>query len=209
MTPLPAGSTITVGTDACNTVIAVPYRQSGIARYGACLFLLCWLGGWGYGWIHVGSDLMAGRGSFFTLVWFGAWTVGGFFAAYMLYRMLRPSVPELFRLMPQGLRYDSGIPSFDMSSFNTNNQQYRQQSWSAYFPKRVHSDLDRKALQSLRLRQTTFSNRLTIDAGATRIDLARDATEIEREWLYQVLAERYSLVPSTQAKSTGIDALEA
>jgi hypothetical protein len=36
-------------------------------------------------------------------------------------------------------------------------------------------------------------NRLTVDAGAERLDLARFAGEIEREWLYRTLARHYSL----------------
>ena len=36
-------------------------------------------------------------------------------------------------------------------------------------------------------------NRLTEDAGAQRLDLAGAATEVEREWLYRLLAKRYAL----------------
>jgi hypothetical protein len=37
-------------------------------------------------------------------------------------------------------------------------------------------------------------NRLTLDAGALRLDIARSASEIEREWLYQLLVKRYGLL---------------
>jgi hypothetical protein len=47
----------------------------------------------------------------------------------------------------------------------------------------------------LRLRQTVLGNQLTVDANVSRLDLARDASEIEREWLYKIIAERYSLAP--------------
>ena len=65
------------------------------------------------------------------------------------------------------------------------------------FPKRTRVELDRHKLQSLRLRETNEGNRLTVDADAVRFDIAQSASEIEREWLYQFLAKRYSL-PSPQ-----------
>jgi hypothetical protein len=61
------------------------------------------------------------------------------------------------------------------------------------FPKRTRVELDRRKLQSLRLRETNDGNRLTVDADALRLDIAPSASEIEREWLYQLLADRYSL----------------
>jgi hypothetical protein len=52
------------------------------------------------------------------------------------------------------------------------------------FPKRTRVELDRRKLQSLRLRETNEGNRLTVDADALRLDIAPSASEIEREWLY-------------------------
>jgi hypothetical protein len=54
-------------------------------------------------------------------------------------------------------------------------------------------ELDRRSLKSLRLRETSDGNRLTVDADALRIDIAQSASEIEREWLHRLLAQRYSL----------------
>jgi hypothetical protein len=56
-------------------------------------------------------------------------------------------------------------------------------------------ELDRRNLQSLRLRETNDGNRLTVDVDALRLDIAHSASEIEREWLYQLLMKRYSLPP--------------
>jgi len=61
------------------------------------------------------------------------------------------------------------------------------------FPKTTRAELDWRKLQSLRLRETNDGNRLTVDADALRLDKAQSASEIEREWLYQLLANRYSL----------------
>jgi len=61
------------------------------------------------------------------------------------------------------------------------------------FPKRTCIELDWQKLQSLRLIKTNDGNWLTVDVDALRLDIAQSASEIEREWLYQLLANRYSL----------------
>jgi hypothetical protein len=122
-----------------------------------------------------------------VIFWLGAWTVGGIFAAYMLYRIFRPAVPESLRLQANGVVYDSGIPPYQMQ-FNYAN---RQDAWKAMFQKRTFVELDRQQLKSLRLRETDSGNRLTLDVGARRIELGQAASEIEREWLFQTLTARY------------------
>ena len=59
------------------------------------------------------------------------------------------------------------------------------------FPKRTRIELDWQKLQSLRLIKTNDGNWLTVDVDALRLDIAQSASEIEREWLYQLLAKRY------------------
>jgi len=184
----PSGSNISVGMEGAVDVIVVPYESSPM-RYGVAAFMLFWLGGWAFGWRSAASQVFSGNGNLFVLFWLGAWTVGGAAVVYMLYRMLRPIVPESFRLMPEGVRYDSGIPPVQMN-YGAANQR---RDWKSYFPKRIRADIDRQELQSLRLSQSALGNRLTVDVNVSRIDLARDASEIEREWLYKIITERYSL----------------
>jgi hypothetical protein len=186
----PSGSNISVEMEGTVDVIVVPYESSPM-RYGVAAFMVFWLGGWAFGWHSAASQVFSGNGNLFVLFWLGAWTVGGAAVIYTLYRMLRPIVSESFRLMPEGVRYDSGNPAVQRNFGNTNHRP----DWKSYFPKRVRIDIDRQQLQSLRLRQTVLGNRLTVDANISRLDLARDASEIEREWLYKIIAERYSLAP--------------
>jgi hypothetical protein len=87
--------------------------------------------------------------------------------------------------------YDSGIPPVEFGSSRRNKN--LKDTWSSAFPRRVRVDLDRRQLQSLRLRETDSGNRLTIDADTARIDIAKTASELEREWLARLLARRYSL----------------
>jgi hypothetical protein len=185
----PNGSKISVTTDGGDPLIVVPHGSPGAARYFGGLFLLFWLGGWYFGFSHAISEVRSGNADGFLLFWLGGWTVFGALAAYQLYRMFRPTVPESLRLRLNGVAYDSGVPPFQMPPANPSGTDTRK----FLFPKRTRLELDRRQLASLRLRETDAGNRLTVDADAARLDIAQSAGEIEREWLYRTLAKRYSL----------------
>jgi hypothetical protein len=185
----PPGSAIAVATDGAVPVITVPQPAGGIMRYVIGAFLLFWLGGWVAGFVSASSQMLSGKAGIFLFFWLGAWTVGGALAAWTIYRILRPTVPETLQLAADGILYDSGIPPFrcDFNGWN------RMQSFANYFPRRTIVAVNRQDLRSLRLRETESDNRLTVDVASARVDLARAASEVEREWLYRVLAERYAL----------------
>jgi hypothetical protein len=191
---LPVGSRLRVTTDGADTVIVVPH-EAGYYRYFIGLFVLAWLGGWVAGGGGALTRLLSRRtidgASAFLALWLVAWAVGSVMALYMVYRALRPSVPESLRLASHGVSYDSGVPPLRMNYGDRG----RKDAWRSMFPRRTRVELDRRQLQSLRLRETGDGNRLTVDADARRVDLAQGASEIEREWLYQVLAKRYGLRP--------------
>src|SRR5262245_48890729 len=110
---LPSGSKIMMGAEGGATQIAIPHPSAGFMRFFMGLFILFWLGGWAWGWHSAFSSLSSGTakgGGTFLIFWLGAWTVGGIMAAYWLYRLLRPSVPETLRLTSNGVAYDSGVP---------------------------------------------------------------------------------------------------
>jgi hypothetical protein len=186
----PSGSKISIATDGADPTIIIPPTTSA-ARYFTGLFLLFWLGMWTIGFRDAGSKVISGNANGFLIFWLGGWTVGGIFAAFTLYRAFRPPVPESLQLKRNSVTYDSGIPplQFDTSWRYKN----ARDTWSATFPKRVRVDLDRRCLQSLRLRETESGNRLTVDVDAARLDIAPNASEVEREWLARLLAQRYSL----------------
>ena len=186
----PAGSNISVTTDGPDPTIVIPAASSAM-RYFTGLFILFWLGMWTIGFRDVGSKVISGNANSFMIFWLCGWTVGGIFAAFTLYRAFRPSVPESLELKRNSVTYDSGIPPFQFeSSWRYKNPK---DTWKATFPKRVRVELDRRQLQSLRLRETESGNRLTIDVDAARLDIAPTASEVEREWLARLLAQRYSL----------------
>jgi len=191
----PSGSRISVTTDGVHPLIVVPHQSGGPIRYFVGLFLLVWLGGWFAGFSNAVSKLSSGQAPAMLVFWLVGWTLGGGFAVYWAYRVLRPSVPESLRLMPNSVTYDSGVPPLQTYGYTS-----RKDYWKSMFPKRTRTELDWQKLQSLRLREANDGNRLTVDVDALRLDIAQSASEIEREWLYQLLANRYSL-PLGQGKT--------
>ena len=186
----PAGSKISIVSEGTDPTIIVPAANSPM-RYFMGFFLLFWLVMWTMGFRDAASKVLSGNANGFLIFWLCGWTVGGVLAAFSLYRIVRTPVPESLELKRNSVTYDSGIPPFQFnSSWRYKNPR---DAWRSTFPKRVRVDLDRRQLQSLRLRETESGNRLTVDVEADRIDMAPTASEVEREWLARLLARRYSL----------------
>jgi hypothetical protein len=170
--------------------IIIPQPGSGVVRFFIGAFMLFWLGGWAVGWKSAASALLNGtRGpEMFLIFWLGAWTVGGAFVVYFIYRTIRPSVPERMILSYSSVIYDSGISPLQLSfSFDS-----RMDVWKKLFQKRIKTEFDLSQLKTIRLREFDSGNRLTIDQGNKRYDLAVGASEPEREWLFRVLSGQYN-----------------
>ena len=184
----PQGTSIEVGNLNGYQHIVIPQGDAGAGRYFIGAFLIFWLGGWFMGFTSAANEIMSGEGNAFLIFWLGGWTIGGIFAGYFVYRLFRKSVPEQFLLNKPSLSIDTGIPPFKMSFSMTNQKDY----WKSMFPKRKKVELDRSEMKSLKLRETDSGNRLTVDKGPERLELATSATEIEREWLFNYLKQNYS-----------------
>lgn len=184
----PAGSKIMIVREGPEEVLRVPQSRKGVMPYLVSAFLIFWLGGWILGFKSATSQLMTEPDNVFLVFWLAGWTLGGAFALYFLYINLRPTVAESFKLRLGGVDYDSGVAPFKMS-FNYTNQT---DIWKSIFQKRMRKEFSAADLRTLKLRETEAGNRLTIDKGSDRIDLAKSASEIEREWLYGYLSKRYS-----------------
>jgi hypothetical protein len=190
----PIGSKISVTTEGPDEVIVIPYSGGGVLRYLAVLFMLVWLTLWtfglaGFGWAAYSGTLQGNASAPGVAGMFVAMALGEIWGIFLLYRLLRPAVPESLKLQFDSVAYDSGIPPVrPLFGFG-----YRSPAdvWQALFPRRKRIELDLQQVRAIRLRETDSGNRLTFDLGSTRIDIARGATEIEREWLAKVLSERY------------------
>ena len=145
-------------------------------------------------------QLLEGKGSFFLVFWLSAWTIFGVLAALTAYRIFRPTVPETLQLRRSGIDYDSGIPPFEVNNYGRNAS--KREYWNSLLSRRMRASFDRQQLRSLRLRETETGNRLTIDLGAQRLELASQASEVEREWLARLLERRYAIA-SSSAKPAG------
>jgi hypothetical protein len=186
----PAGSKILIVEDSGDPTVVIP-APGGFSRYFIGLFMLFWLGMWQIGFRDAGSKVLAGNAPAFLIFWLCGWTLGGIGAAYTLFRVLRPSVPETLALRRNVVGYDSGVAPPPFNSYRRNQNPIS--AWRSTFPKRLQADLDRNELQTLRLRETESGNRLTVDVEAQRIEIAAAASEVEREWLARLLARRYAL----------------
>jgi len=189
----PTGSKIKVTLDRGTEKIIAPHGSSGVMRYFIIIFLMVWLGGWAVGWVSAFSALMGGKaeggGRAFLLFWLAGWSVGGVFAFFALYQLLRPSAPEEYVLQYPELGYDSGTPPFTMSF------DYRSQMnvWRKLLRKRAQEQFSPSDLRTLKLREFESGNRLTIDKGSERIELGSSLSEIEREWLYRQIIQKYRI----------------
>jgi hypothetical protein len=184
----PQGSSIEVSTLNGHQHILIPHGSGGVMRYFIGAFLVFWLGGWFMGFTSAAEEIMSGKGGAFLMFWLGGWTIGGIFAGYFIYRVFRKSVPEQLLLNKPSLSIDTGIPPFKMSFSMTNQKDY----WKSMFPKRKRVQIDHTEMKTLVLRETESGNRLTVDKGTERLELATSATEIEREWLFKYLSQNYS-----------------
>ncbi len=185
---LPSNSSIKIQTLDSFEEIIIPSSKGSSMRYFMAAFLLFWLGGWTMGFGSAFSEVMSGEGGAFLIFWLCGWTIGGVFAIYFLYTLVRNPLPEKILLNKPFLAYDSGIPPFTMHfGFQTPAQQ-----WKRMFPKRIKQSFTESEVSTLKLRETDSGNRLTMDSGSNRVELAIGATEIEREWLYSYITSRYS-----------------
>lgn len=189
MTP-PEGSKIRVEMERCYEKLILTHGSGGVMRFLIAVFLLAWLGGWALGWIaSVGILFKEDGPGGFLVFWFAGWTIGGVCMIWFLSRILRSSVAEEIVLSNPTLIYDSGVPPFTIS-FN-----YRSQieAWKKLFKRRRKIEFTPNEIQSLRLREIEPGNCLTIDKGIERFYIGTSLTEVEREWLFQVLSEKYKI----------------
>jgi len=191
MTAPPDNSRISLEYLQGQPEITIPQPHAGTFRYCIGIFMAFWLGGWAMGWKAATTELLQGTKGpdLFMFFWLGAWTVGGILAMYFLYRLFRPSVPEKIILSYPAMIYDTGVPPLNLSfSFGS-----QMDIWKKMFQKRRTIEFDSSEIMTLSLREFDSGNRLTIDHGSERYDLAAGASEPEREWLFGILKEHYRI----------------
>ena len=186
----PEGSNIIIDFDSGFQKLIIPQPAGGVMRVFICAFLIFWLGGWALGWISTASELAKrdNPAELFLIFWLGGWTVGGIFVFWFLYKLLRPSIPEMLILSRPHLVYDSGVAPFQFS-FGFRSQM---DMWKKLFQKRIRAEFGPNHLKTMRLREFDSGNRLTIDHGNKRIEMGAGASEPEREWLFNIIKYKYN-----------------
>lgn len=189
----PKGSRLKVDFDGRHQKIMIPHKSGDVLRWFIGCFYLFWLGAWLNGWIFAASVIFNPNSSssviFFHFFWLGGWTLGGAMVMWMLYRFFRPSVPETIILSDLGMSYDSGTAPL---VFPYGMGESKAEFWEKMFPTRIRAVFNQNQIRTLKLREFDSGNRLTIDNGSQRIDIAAGASEPEREWLFDVLKRHYN-----------------
>lgn len=187
---LPQESKIVMTTDERGfPKMVLPVASYGFMRVFPAIFLMAWLGGWGVGeWQVVKSLLNRGAGvggaEAFQLFWLAGWTVGGIVAFLFLIRLVRPVVPETLVFNSSTIDYDGGHQPFAIDP----NQMQRGSAAKTFLSKRVRVSLTLPQIRTFKLQD----GRLTVDIGINRKEVGSGLTEVEKEWLFENLKNRYS-----------------
>ncbi len=185
----PQGSKITLHAEDGIQKIIMPHPPKAGSSMFAGIFILFWLGGWYIGFTTALSTIMSGNGGAFLMVWLGLWSLGGLAALYALYRIFSSPVAESLLLDKPYLSLDTGRPPVS----GTQHRAGRRRNQSPLAARRKTVRFEKADLKSLKLREAEGGNRLTIDKGRDRIEIAQSATEVEREWLHDYLVANYHL----------------
>ena len=191
----PEGSGISVlTTDVGAPTIIIPAVDNEVSGFQGA-FLVIWLVGWFVGLIITVPTFLPRiwnmseglESTLFNVVWLVGWTAGGLFLIRLMIQSLRPPVPASLRLAQEGIDFDSGFQPPPLTG------RFYWRDWSLYFPKRIRRRIGLGELKTLHRREFETGSRLTVDIGNARIEIARGATDAEREWLFRLLVDRYKL----------------
>jgi hypothetical protein len=188
--PPPTGSVITTKLEPDHTAIAWPNPGGGPVRYLVALFLLFWLGGWAWGLISVGGQILRGGldpATLFLVFWLGAWLVGGGFALLYLGRLVRPARGARLRLHTDRLLYDPGWTPLTAMARAAARAQRPSVATMLQVPARV--EVARATAGEVRLERLGERLRLTMDHGPDRVEFGDTLGEPEKEWLAGVLRQ--------------------
>jgi len=195
--PPPQGTQIEQINDFDGMTLRWMPPPGGFLKFLPAAFLIIWLCGWAFGFAIAGREIINNANQrngveWFLIIWLCGWSVGGIFGMYMLYHVLRPSLPESVTLDRYALKYDSGrINPFACLNFNLigDPNRARYLGRALLRNKRQQVEVDRNNIDAIVLERVGPRQRLTFDHGADRIDIGEILREPDREWLAEVLKE--------------------
>ena len=144
---------------------------------------------WVQGFQHASGSLFnpktdaSGKG--FLSFWIIGWTIGGIFASYFAYLILKPQKPESITFNLNDLDYDSGTTTPVGYMFNMRYQMNPFQFWKDAFRKRFQiKGMKRGELEFILEKNPS---RIYFDKELQRIEIGSTLTEPEIEWLHTQL----------------------
>ena len=184
----PSDSKIEIDSSSKEQKIVIPHVKPRTIRFFSIPFLVLWFAGWSIGFAAVCGQFLEGKGSVFLGVWLVVWALAGIMASSFLFQWIRRPLPEVLSLSKSGLSFDSGTPPNTSLFYELS----RGGGWKAIFPRRLNLEFSAEELSTVALRETGFGNRLTIDKGSDRFEIARSATEVDRDWLFEYIQASHS-----------------
>ncbi len=181
------GSKITLDcNDAGEPTVTLPRRWAAVRyfRAGVPVAVLCVLAQF---WAEIAARI-SDDSEPDSPVFLGAvlvfCTLGCAAFGWLLFLFVRPPISERILIRDSIWRHDSGIDSV-ISSINSFLRPEMHRQVPAARRHRIYADREQRTLT---LRDGFERCRLTIDQGIARIEIGRSLTDVEREWLYQLLA---------------------
>jgi hypothetical protein len=183
---IPTGSKIKKENTQNGDVMIFWYKpDGGVFRYFIGLFLLAWMGGWFFGFKSAVGQLINKpdiTNNSFLMFWLVGWTLGGCFASYYLYLILRPQKPERITVYADHLEYDTGTSPPAIAPFSGRFFYDPTAQWKKLFQKRkVFPNLLRGELKFV---HDQNPSRLYFDWESNRYEIGTGLSEPDIDWLY-------------------------
>jgi len=186
----PAGSQIQEREDWDGLTLSWSPAPGGSRPYGGIAFMLFWLGGWAFGWVLAARALLLGEFDPFLAAWLGAWTLGGAWATWFLWNMMRPGRPESVTLGQHEPRHDPGLALITSLSYQQPVQAGKlRPEWNIFDRPPPPVTLLKPDIKAFVLDRVGERQRLFFDHGAVRIEIGAALSEPEREWLWGLLED--------------------
>lgn len=183
-------TTIQQQIDGGHEVLTIPARKRGLfltlvfIPFNLILFVVWMLGS---GLLLYRIPDMEPDGLAFALAFMVFWVPFGLYVGAVLYFNCRLRKPQIIRLEPQRMYFDSGASPLRVTpAYGELWEQIR-------FAPRKHYDFTVDQIATLRLTAIFYTNALAIKVGSKFVPLAEALTNVEREWLLNHIKNYYKL----------------